>query len=259
MDRLRGKTILIGREAGQGRLLVALQGSSAKVTIGSVGSVPSSVSRCLPDVGTAHCKIEIDHSGNMVITNMKSENITYVNGLQVQSKRIDSTSSISLGRERFPINLNTVLRAAITLAGNTSSVPAPKPSKTYSIRHLERVWNEYEEAMETIQRNQQERGKRRMLPIMIGTASAILAPIVGYFSTQTLWVTIPIAAISFIIYFRNYTEKDTSIEDKKKVVNKLYDDYVCPNPDCHHFMGNQPYKLMRQNTKCPYCHCNFTE
>ncbi len=265
MDRLKGKTILIGRESGQGRLLVALLGSGKGAAIGGVGSVPGSVSRCRPNEKTAHCKIEIDPSGNMVLTNIKPENVTFVNDLQIQSKKITPSCTISLGRDRYLLDLNLVLQTATKLVGATTPSPTPK---TYSIQHLEKVWNRYEATLEAIQRGQQERGKRRMLPMMIGVASSVITALIAFFRDQIYDETVRnfltilpalVAVISFIIYFRNYTEKDTSIEDKKNAQDKLFDHYVCPNPQCNHFMGNQPYKVLRQNKKCPYCGCSLTD
>ncbi len=258
MNDLSRETIFIGRESNQGRLLIALSGSSMTALIGSVGSVPGSVSRCKPAENTAHCKISVDQSGNMVIANMKPQNVTYVDGLQVESKKITEHSTIALGKDKYSVSVHLILEAARKLM---PVAPTPSPSaQEYSIKHLEKIYKNYEDAMETIQRHQQKMGRRRMLPIMIGSASAVLSPLLGiYVGTATYYVTVPIAILSFVIYMYNYREKDTSIEDRKEANNTLIDHYVCPNPDCKRFMGNQPYRLLRQNKKCPFCGCKFTE
>ena len=95
MDRLKGKTILIGKEPGQGRLLVSVSGKTA---VGASNSVPNSVSRCKVAEGVAHAKITVDQSGNMVLTNMKTENVTYVNGSEIASKRILPSNTVELGK-----------------------------------------------------------------------------------------------------------------------------------------------------------------
>lgn len=257
MDRLKGKTILIGKEPGQGRLFVSviINGQPKTAAMGQPGSVPNCVSRCIPAEGVAHCKIEVDHSGNMTLVNLKSQNVTFVNGTEILSKRIDVSSVVALGKDRFSISLFDIIEVAKKI------VPLPSvPAQELSIRHLESVWNEYEEALETIQRRQQQMGKRRMLPIMVGSASGIAAPIFAtVVATASLYITVPIAAVSFLIYMKNYREKDTSIEDRKTANNRFMDHYVCPNPQCRHFMGYQPYKILKQNKKCPYCGCLLTE
>ena len=81
LDNLRGKTILIGKEPGNGRLLISvnIKGQVKNTTLGEMGCVPSCVSRCIPSDGVAHCKIDIDISGNITLTNAKPQNTTCVN------------------------------------------------------------------------------------------------------------------------------------------------------------------------------------
>ena len=63
----------------------------------------------------------------------------------------------------------------------------------------------------------------------------------------------------FVMYLKIYNEKDTSVEDRKKAQNELIDNYICPNPKCKHFLGQQPYKVLRQNKNCPYCKAKWNE
>ncbi len=273
MHRLKGKTILMGREATNGRLIIALVGNGNSIIVGAKGSVPSTVSRCNVKEGTAHCKIDIDHQGNMVLTNMKPQNVTYVDGFQIESKRITEISAVALGKDRYEVSVPLVVESAKNIVNHSMS-PSQSPinnatnnatnntNKTFSIGHLKKIWDDYEEDMDEIQRRQQQRAKRRMLPMMIGTLSTVASGIVAMIDkTWGLFVTLPIAVISFIIYFISYREKDTSVADKKRVNNTLYDSYICPNPECKKFLGNMNYKLLiRQSSMhCPYCKCNYVE
>ncbi len=256
LDDLNGKAILIGKEPGQGRLCISVvvNGKPLAAVMGTPGCVPSCVSRCKPSEGMAHCKIEVDPSGKMTLVNLKPQNVTYVNDVEIESKRINPYSSITLGRDKYAIDLDAVLRTAVKLADSV-----PQPPKEYSIKHLEKIWDEYELALDKIQRYQQNKARRRLVPIMVGFASTILAPIFATTLTlSSLYVTLPIAAISFILYIKLYMEKDSSFEDKKKATNQFQDNYVCPNPQCRHFMGYQPYKILKQNKKCLYCGCLFS-
>lgn len=256
MSLLKGKTIFIGKEPGQGRLLVVLKINNQwkATTVGALESVPNSVSRCLPLEEKAHCSITMDANGGMVITNLKPQNVTCVNGIEYNSKKITENSHISLGKDNYSLDLAAVLDAVDKLI-------AALPPEPKSIKHLEQVWEEFETTNDTITLRQQQKANRRMLPMLIGSASGLIAPIMAIVSsTATLCVTIPISIISFIIYFKNYTEKDTSVEDRKVALNKFIDNYVCPHEKCnHHYLGNQPYKVLRQNKKCPYCGGEWTE
>ena len=261
MGNLGEMTILIGREPGQSRLLVAVKanGQTKQGVIGQEGSVPKGVSRLKLAEGSAHCEIDIDERGTMILKKVNPNNVTYVDGIEVTSKKITEQSQLTLGSCQYPLNVSNVLAAVQKIATPVKPSPSggdvpPKQPSTVSIRHLKDIWDEYEKAIEDIQRRNQQKAKQRMLPIIIGSLASILA----YFITNPK-VTIAILAISAAIYLKMYFEKDTSIEDKKAATDKLTDKYVCPAKGCHHFMGYQPYKLLRQNKKCPYCGTLFSE
>ena len=118
MERLKGKTILIGKEPGQGRLAIVVDGKAG--VLGTVGCVPNCVSRCKD--GLAHCKITVAQDGSMTITNLKEQNVTFVNGAAVVSKKIAVNSRVQLGKDRYYIDVKTVLQAAAKLVG-----PPPPP------------------------------------------------------------------------------------------------------------------------------------
>lgn len=254
MDRLKNKVIFVGKEPDYGRLLVAMEvnGQTKVAVIGEKGNVPNSVSRCKPTEGVAHCKISIDKEGIMTLVNLKPQNVTYVNGSEIISKKITADSEVELGKDKYLIPIDKIIETAKKMVGTV----APK-AKT--IRHLEKVWREYETRNEEITRRLQNKQRKRMLPIVIGSASGLISPVCAWFSGNTLYVTIPIALISLLIYVKLLVEKDTSVEDRKVAQDKLIDNYVCPHEDCNHFLGVQPYKVIRQNRKCPYCGKPWTE
>ena len=272
MDRLKGKTILIGKEPGQGRLLVAIQGNGKSATIGTPGSVPACVSRCRPADGVAHAKIYVDHNGNMVLTNMKAQNITYVNGAEIASKRISSSStSVELGRDRFRINLPTVIEAAKKIA-TIATPPPPQPptpsAKKFNITHLERVWNDYHDKGMDIKKRQKQQGIYASLPMFFtmggGAITFVLSFILGeqYKSEiQILSGILVVIGLIMLIFSFVRRKNDTSLEDLDKIAEEFQDRYVCPNPDCNKFLGNLSYKLLKKqySMHCPYCKSEFVE
>ncbi len=249
MDKLKDKTILIGKEPGNGRLLISvnINGQPKNTVLGELGSVPNSVSRCKPSEGVAHCKIHIGNDGALMITNLKPQNVTYVNDIEIETKKITPSSKVTIGSEKFPLDIKVIVDTAKKL------IPA-LPREAKSIKHLEKVWQEFESNMEEIQIRQLRKSNRRMLPIMLGSASSVLAAILATCSSlSTLYVTIPISFICFSMYFKIYFEKDTTIEDRKKANDQLFDKYVCPHDDCHHYLSTQAYRVIKQNKKCPFC------
>lgn len=272
IDALKGKTILIGKEPGQGRLLIAIKGAPKVTTLGQIGSVPNSVSRCKPAEGVAHCQIEIDQTGNMTLTNMKAQNVTYVNGFEIMSKRIDSTSTIMLGKDRFGVNVMEILNAAqqilIAIGGSRSGNNGPgnvggaggagiQPGGPYSIKHLKDVWDDYSASLKKIKIRQKHIGLLSSIPIaftMLGTIIIGVAPEIRPFAIVFTGIALIVMLIGLYLRFT-----DKSIEETEKLNEKFQDRYVCPNPKCHHFLGNQSYKILRQNKICSYCKCQLTE
>lgn len=245
MKTLRNRTIFIGRDPEKPQLMafIEINSNMKRAIIGETQNIPTSVSRCKVSDKLAHCKIDFDADGEMTLTNLRDTNETYVDGQSIVSKRIMLNSAVALGCDRYPIDINKIVAAIKTTAG-------------VDISPLEEVWNNYQTDMEAIAKAQQERNRRRMLPMLVGFGSGVLAAVLGALKLpETFIITIPVTIISFVICFKNYREKDTSIEERKAVNDKFLDDYSCPA--CGHFMGNQPYKILRQNSRCPYCHADF--
>ena len=253
MERLKGKTILIGRDPVVSSLLIAIKDSGNSSTIGNPGSVPYSVSRCRIKEGVGHAKIEIDDKGDMTLYNMNSSNSTFVDGVEISICRISAHSNIELGKDRYRLKLTTIIDG---LQKNGAALPI-------DISHLKEVWENYEAEIDRIVKTQQDLGKKRMLPIMVSSASGILSGLGALVSLSTLWVTLPITGVVSALYFRNYNAKDTSYEDRRNANTDLQKKYVCPA--CNHFFGNMGYELLKnqlrnpkdQKMYCPKCKCEF--
>lgn len=261
VENLKGSTILIGRESDNGRLLVSLMinGTAKTAAMGSAGSVPNCVSRCKPAEGVAHCKIVIDGGGNMTIVNMKPANVTYVNGVEIVSKRISESSNVELGKDRYRLNVDSML----AVASKVVNVVKPPTPKTYSVRPLEQAWNEYHDGLLAIKR----RGRsimqlRSASPIFtLGSGSIAAIAKTQDWSSGIFIVTTTLTVIGLILmiysFYKSYTDK--SIEESERLTEDFQRRYVCPNPNCHHFLGMQSYNVLRQNKKCPYCGCQLTD
>lgn len=243
MKNFKNQSILIGRDPQKSQLIVAMtiDGKLKGVGVENTLTIPNSVSRCDTATKSAHCRIDIDGNGNMKITNLKDANVTYVDGTMVACKAITESSKIALGGDQYEIRLADIKKALLSL------------DESVDISHLEVVWNTYREDLEKISKVQQERNRRRMLPMLIGVASGCLAPILSNIKSvgdKSLYVTIPISVLSLIICLKNFMEKDTSIEDKKRAEDKFKKSYVCPK--CGNVLQGE-FLFVRQRGKCQYC------
>lgn len=265
MECLKGKSILIGKEPGGGRLLIAIQGGkSAVIPI----PVPGSVSRCLPAEGVAHARITIDPYGHLTIANLKSQNVTYVNGSEIVSKQIQPSSSVALGRDRFNLNISMVLDAArkLVMPAPAAKTPAAPPQvvKTYNIRHLKKIYNSFHAKTLARQKKQKNLGilSASSMFFTIGSgAIAGLAKQLGISGIEEyLWIAPVLGFVVFIIsIFLKVT--DNSIEEADAANLEYTKRFVCPNPECGKFLGNMPYELMKTqySMQCPYCKSKFVE
>lgn len=282
MDKLKGKTILVGKEPGQGRLLVSVKGLGKSAAIGTPGCVPACVSRCRAAEGIAHAEIAVDASGNMVITNMKPQNVTYVNGSEIVSKRVTPTSTVELGKDRFAISLPTVIETAKKLMALTPApVPPPGPqppqppkSQKFNISHLEYVWNDFHDKSLEIKRRQKQQGVYASLPMFFtmggGAITFVLSFILGEEyknEIQILSGVLVLIGMIMLVYSFMTRKNDTSLEDLEKISEDFQLRYICPNPECRKFLGTISYKLLKnqlrshkdQKMYCPRCNCEYVE
>lgn len=249
-ENLKGRTILIGKEPSNGRLMISvnIKGGNKNTAIGEMGSVPNCVSRCKPAENVAHCKVEIDSVGNLILMNGKPQNTTYVNGSEIMSKKIKADAKIELGVDRYRLNLCAVLEAAAKLV----DIVVPKE---YSISHLEQVWNEYNTNIKQIKMKQQRVGVYSSIPMGLSMLGGLVAGVAPQIRTAALIFTG--VAFVFLLLTLFLRTKDKSIEKTEEVTDHFQNKYICPK--CKHFMGMQSYKILRQNKKCPYCGCLLTD
>lgn len=260
-DNLKGRTLLIGRTSAKDHLLVCtiLKGQPLATEVTGVSGVPQSVSRCKVQEGTAHVRLNIGSGGEMNVENLKAQNVTYVNDNQVTAKRISVSDKLSLGRDRFSVPMEALLSTASALVTKVEG-KAATPPQAVSIKPLERVWEEHQARQDEINRRQQRMMRLRMFPMGIGLLSGAIAGIASAQGASGIRnVTIVLTFISLGIFIYNLLKKDTTYEDRKAADDQLMDDYVCPNTNCGHYLGKQPYKLLRQNKACPYCKVPWTE
>ena len=257
MEELHDKKILIGREPGKNRLQIAINTNNGiKVAaIGEPNSVPMSVSRCIPIDNSAHCRLEISNTGSIRLVNIKEENITYANGNEVQSKVVNENCTIALGREMYSVEMKKILDTAkemLTSKQPQAQQPSQQQQLEFSIKPLEAVWEEHHKRTRQLLADQ----KRQNLIKSLYLPCSILSTLVGAFCEGLSYIMYAIAIIA-LIYGLYKTITDKSVAKKEKLQDWLIDNYVCPNPDCKRFMGNQPFKIIKQHKNCPYCKCKF--
>lgn len=254
-DNLKNRTILIGKEPGSGDRLflsVVIDGKSKTGAIGERGSVPHCVSRLKANENVAHCKIDIDANGMMKLTNLKEQNVTYVNGAEIETKRIDEGSYVELGIDKYRIDIKEVLDAALKLvfAGGGA---------VFALDPLKKVWHEYKDESTRLKERTRKLGILASVPMVFSMSAGLASAFVpSEYRTYTLMLTGVALVIMLIGLYLRATDKSTKKLDELN--EKFQSIYVCPNPKCNRFMGNQSYKLLVQQYEdgsCPKCKCKY--
>lgn len=236
---------IIGRESGNSRLQITADNGTIKY-LGNIGSVPKSVSR-------QHCKLVVDSNGGYTLTNIKPENSTLVNGIAIMQKHVTSTDKIELGKDNYSLNLSSVVQLfAQVKESNNAQV-----SQSYSIAHLEKVWNDYNQAKLNAQIQQAKENAISSVSGLFSMAAIIAGFIPGV--PLGLRITIYIVAFSLAGYFFYSRVRKASYYPKffQELDAKFHKDYVCPNPSCHRFLSYQPYDDLKKTKKCYSCGCDY--
>lgn len=222
--------IIFGREEKSSQLQAKVDAVS--FTFGDNGSVPKSVSR-------QHCKITVLDEGKFMLQNLKMENDTFVNGMSIQSKQVTPQDVIELGSSHYKLRWDYI-QAVL--------------SKTVSVSHLEKIWNDYQD--KKLQQQIAER-KFNTLKGATGLITMVAIALNMMLGSNTLYIILYAIAILLSLGFtiKAYIAASKLPNEMKVLTEKFQKDYSCPK--CNHFLGAQSYELLKQNKACPYCKVNF--
>lgn len=227
--------IIIGREehTSEPRLRLIVDGKEK--FIATTTKVPKSVSR-------RHCELSVNGE-EIVIKNMKEGvNPIYVNGQEVERKKIKREDKIQLGKDMYSVDTSAILAA---LDGGDGGI---------DISCLEKVWNDYQNAKMQIQiRERKLNAVSRFSGVItsVGILCAII-PALANVRVLSICVTIISGCVLSFIAFRDSTETPKKLQE---LADKFQDDYACPK--CGKSFGNLRYKDLAKYVACPGCKVKF--
>ena len=220
--------LIIGRDAQTSQLKV-VNGSQAKL-YGNAGSVPMDVSR-------QHCELSSTDNKTFVVTNIKAANVTWVNGVQIQSKQIALTDKIELGQSHYQIPLQQILQ----------------DSRPVDISGLNAVWTWYESSLLKIKQRQKANNLLSRVPIVFTLLGGLVSAISEDIRPFSIVLTVIALLIMLFGFYRIWTDK--SEKDQKELKKKFQQDYVCPK--CNRFLGFIDFDILDQYTNCPNCKAQY--
>ena len=240
--------IVIGRDGRTSQLKISV-GQQSK-SFGAQGSVPQTVSR-------QHCSITVNDNGTFTLKNLKLQNVTFVNGQQVDTRIIKENDTIELGPNKYLVSWNT-LKSVI-----------PAKAEVVSIEPLKKIWDRYQLENEKVEIRKQQLAIKKQKQNLLRGLTGIFIPLAIVLSVFAggrdnplfiLLYSLPgiITLMMTISQYNNIKEDESSIisdrEQKKERDLRFRRDYSCPK--CGKYLS-MPYDVLERYDSCPYCKVKF--
>ena len=223
--------IIVGRDQ-QTRRLCVVEGGQTRL-YGQPGSVPMDVSR-------HHISLDAVGDGKWKMKNINAQNVTFVNGISVETKVVSEADKVELGNSHFLLEW--------------AALSKPKV-ETVDIRPLNKIWDDYKNEDIRIKKHQEKLGILASIPILLTMVGSVIVGCFPEIRAFTICLTTIAAVAAGYCLYKRLTF--SLIDEQEKLKTDFQQRYVCPNPKCHHFMGYQDYEVLIQNAGCPYCKMKY--
>ena len=222
--------IIIGRDQNTRQLNINKDGQIK--LYGQSGSVPMDVSR-------NHASLQPMGAGRWKIKNLNDRNVTFVNGMAVESKTITESDRIELGSSHYLFQWNAL---------------SDQKVETIDISHLERIWDWYETTQLEMKESERRIQNNQKLASMLSSCGILFVFVEGLGLLRFILMGLSILITLYLWYRGNNSDSSLNIRlnDLSKEFRKKY---TCPR--CGHFMGNIPYDVLIQNDGCTNCKTRF--
>jgi len=222
--------IIIGRDQQTRQLCIVKDGNSK--LYGQPGSVPMDVSR-------HHISLVPAGSSKWKIKNLNEKNVTFVNGIAVESKTISESDKVELGNSHYLFQW--------------SALSEPKV-ETIDIRPLKAIWKEYDEQKFDSQIAERKFNAARSATGIITMLAIACSIILGHGPIYIMLYAVAIG-ISVAFTYQAYIKSTEVPQQQRELTKHFQQRYVCPK--CGHFMGFTDYDILTQNDACPFCKTKY--
>lgn len=210
-------------------------------------------------VSRQHAKLTKLDNNKFEIEDIGSSYGTYVNGLPVVKTIVDLDTPIILA------DFSTSVRELLGLSAAKEVQPAGgkgKETESISVAHLQRVYEDYLEAVKNMAKKKSKAQVMRMMPMQLGMPLVLGA--CGFLPNDQKFLILKgvlmvgIMALNGLLSFR-MVGISTEQADEQYELNKQFQiKYVCPK--CGSFFGQtKPYEALLNQGQCPYCKSKFIE
>ena len=221
--------IVIGRDHQTQRMCVTKDGNTR--LYGQPGSVPMDVSR-------RHISLQTTDDGRWIIKNLNGQNVTFVNGIAVESKTITEHDKVELGNSHYLFPWEAI---------------SEPQAETVDISPLKAVWDEYQQNDIAIRNRQKNTGLLASIPLGFSMLGGIIAGIAPDIRELALLLT----GIAFVLFLYGLwrRSKDNTAIELKSLQEDFERKWICPR--CKRPLNFRSYTILEQNDVCPYCKTKF--
>lgn len=222
--------IIIGRDQQTRQLSIVKDGVTKHY--GQPGSVPMDVSR-------HHLSLQPIGEGKWKIKNLNEQNVTFVNGIAIESKNISENDKVELGNSHYLLNWEAL---------------SESKEETVDIRPLKIIWKEYDEKKFDSQIAERKFNAARSATGIITMLAIACSIILGHGPIYIILYALAIG-ISLAFTYLAYKKSTEVPKQQRELTKRFQQTYVCPK--CGHFMGFQDYVILVQSDACPYCKTKY--
>lgn len=227
--------ILIGRENTNLRRLQISVGDVVKL-YGETGSVPKSVSR-------RHCKLIVSGE-KFMIESLTDGNSVYVNGKEVVSKYLRKGDKVQLGEDHYELDWEAIMDLCLNALNG------------YSLSHLKLIWERYDKEKLKMQINTSRFNAISSIPMILSFGSGALSTVPSLAGSASVFRII--AGVLLVLFVIIRIANSSKVPLKQRELEQWFHlNYVCPNPKCRRFLGNQPFEDLVKNVGCPNCKSKY--
>lgn len=222
--------IIIGRNQQTRQLNIIKDGNER--TYGEPNSV-------LTDVSRHHLSLQPAGAGKWHIKNLNELNVTFVNGIAIESKTVSENDKIELGNSHYLFRWDALQEPKV---------------ETIDIRPLKTVWDNYQQNEINIRERQKNNGLWASVPLgfsMLGGLIAGVAP-------EIRGIALLFTGIAFVLFLYGLYRRsqDNSTVELKANQDEFDMKWVCPK--CKHPLTCfRSFTILSQNDSCPFCKTKY--
>ena len=222
--------IIVGRNQQTRQLNVIKDG--VERVYGQPNSVPTDVSR-------HHLSLQPAGAGKWQVKNLNERNVTFVNGIAIESKTVSESDKIELGNSHYLFSW--------------SALQEPKV-ETIDIRPLKKVWDNYKSKTSELNMASQKFNIARSATGIITMLAIACGFVIGHGPIYILFYGIAIA-LSLCFLYKAWTDVSRIQERRDEYQEEFDSKWVCPK--CGRPLNAKNYIVLSKLDGCPYCKTKF--